>query len=452
MPFSRLSKILAGRKIAKHRGGGNVKTSIKLNKKVIDIIRQNALAATILLTCGCSAGVNFSSVRDLSSNAAASSGVPIPAQPAGQPPLQEPPQPVPVAPPLPTATPAPLPAPTATPAPAPSPTPVPECYNASRVGGGTQADPYQINSVCDFKLMKTALNAYWKVMQTIDFSTSLSDGSVFIVDEFRGHFDGGQKHILNFTINCFAVDCSGSKDLALVKSANGADFHDVILTNVSISAPKINGLQNVAGLVGHSLNSNFDRILVEALIAVNGDINENGLFGVGAVVGKDSGGLYQEVDARLHLKNQATPYAVGAVAGSFCNAMIKNSKGEANIKNVWMSGGLVGGCGSGGTTMSIQSSYFVGSVDYFNAASSAGVALGWRECSYLSGLGNHELYPGNKASIENSFWIGSSNCSNLQSPPLTEDEGRQATAHFDSTIWATIANQLPELKWSLGVQ
>jgi len=242
--------------------------------------------------------------------------------------------------------------------------------------------------------------SYWVLSTDIDFAAAKEDGSAFVVASFSGGFDGNFHTISNFKIDCVKNACGNLPYTALFGQATKAIFKKLYLTGFQIiQNSKTNA---IAGLVGNSTQSQFSQIAVDGKIESSGlDVNLTGTWGIGALVGQDYASTFQEISANLVSVGNSTPYSIGALGGRVCNSTIANSIGSADLKNVWMSGGLIGGCGSGDSTIEISNSIFSGSFDY---DSSNPKNQGWGPCVYANGITPHA----NTKNISNSFWLGGS--------------------------------------------
>lgn len=318
------------------------------------------------------------------------------------------------------------------------------------VGGkGLSTDPYIVSKPCDLAIINKYPSAYWKLANDIDFSKSDLNGLAFVVKAFTGKFDGNFRKLQNFKIDCLTVDCgTGIKSLALFQAVSSAKFQNLYLENFSIKSKSIIGLQNLAGLVGSSVKSQYSKIKVSGEIHANGDINYTALYGIGALVGSDTESSFNEISAALKLSDQSepSPFAVGVMGGRICNATITNSIAEGHVRNVWMAGGLIGGCGNGGSTIQISNSVFTGSVNYFTKVIDGKIYGGWGPCTYMSGLGEKGF---SVSTITNSFWTGGSQCADVVKNNYVKPfEITQATfENFDPSIWILNKDSVPNLKW-----
>lgn len=352
-----------------------------------------------------------------------------------------------------------------TPQPVPQPMPQPEvtkglCEDTAFVGAGTEANPYQIDDPCDFRLVDKAPKAFWKVVQDIDFNKYQKDGSFFSVKHFDGHFDGGFYSIKNFKTDCELNECNESpikdsektKHRGLFQYVLDANFKNVVLKDFSvhgINDSKRIGTFSVGGLVGHSYRSQFSKISGQGKIRLTGHVNFNGPFGVGAIVGNLQESHLDQVSAKLELTGEGTPYGTGSVAGYMCSSQISNSHGESSLSNNLMVGGLASVCDNGGLNVganNIKDSFFVGEVN-FRLSTTKGNENIWSPCLYVSGLGDASR----TLRLENSFWVGSSNCDSAETNLLTLSDAYLKGQTFDQTIWKTSANALPKLKWQEGL-
>ena len=109
-------------------------------------------------------------------------------------------------------------------------------------GEGTAENPYEIASAYDFTLIENNLDAYYKVVNDIDFMNVVFTG---VKGEFTGRLDGG-----NFEIKNIVLDGSGM----FVSLRDSAVVENMVLRNVVLSVSKFT---DVAGIVANDVMGNF---------------------------------------------------------------------------------------------------------------------------------------------------------------------------------------------------
>ena len=141
-------------------------------------------------------------------------------------------------------------------------------------GLGTEADPYLINSVKDFKEVAGIqfTGKVYKLMNDIDFNGQkfYMIGSEF--NTFKGIFDGNTKTLKNINIK---VPIKGDlNNIGVFGKASSANIYGLTLENVNVS-----GYINIGSLVGYADSSTNVKEIVLKSIYTKGYNNVSGFIG-----------------------------------------------------------------------------------------------------------------------------------------------------------------------------
>ena len=141
-------------------------------------------------------------------------------------------------------------------------------------GLGTEADPYLINSVKDFKEVAGIqfTGKVYKLMNDIDFNGQkfYMIGSEF--NTFKGIFDGNTKTLKNINIK---VPIKGDlNNIGVFGKASSANIYGLTLENVNVS-----GYINIGGLAGYADSSTNVKEIVLKNVNTKGYNNVSGFIG-----------------------------------------------------------------------------------------------------------------------------------------------------------------------------
>ncbi|MDR2889395.1 MAG: hypothetical protein LBV33_06090, partial [Lachnospiraceae bacterium] len=238
----------------------------------------------------------------------------------------------------------------------------------SLLGGGTEADPYQIGQAEDFDLIDGNSGAYFQLMNDIDF-----EGEAFeTIDYFWGFFDGGGFTLKNMVIGDETYD-------GLFGYTEFATFKDLVIEEAHINQQE--GAEKLYSgiMVGYSNYSTFENIKIIDCSIKAGEYS-------GGLVGKS----VETVISNCFVEGtvSGTGY-VGGLVGSAVSSPISQSYAAATVTGGDYVGGLVGNAaGTSVTTMNISESYALVEVTGNN---------------YVGGLIGNAVY----ATVKNCFALGS---------------------------------------------
>jgi len=314
-------------------------------------------------------------------------------------------------------------------------------------GTGSLVDPYQVSKPADFEAVgQMGKGAFYVLTKDIDFS-GINAASVMVNYFENSNFDGDGHKLLNLNFDCTAATCGNN--IGLFNSVKGSTISNVVVENFNVKMGATGKASYVAGLIATASDSSFQRLSATGTIEAYGDVNSTSFMGLGALIGNCWECDIDESYAQITLTGTATPYAVAALVGRFCFSTVNNSYAEGDIRGGWFVGGLTGGCGNGGSTVTVSNSYFVGTIDKYVASS------GWGPCENMASLGTAqgESLSDNRTQITNSVWVGSSSqCPTeiLYAAPFAMNQIPAAVASvtWDAGVWDTSdPNVLPKLKW-----
>jgi hypothetical protein len=198
-------------------------------------------------------------------------------------------------------------------------------------GAGTQADPYLVADATGLNAVAACggSDIYFKQTANITLPNTWSGDKTF-----EGHYDGNGKTIA-FSANTPTHDDFGVWGYA--GQNNRAYIHDLTVTG-DLDA---NGSYRVGLLVGNANNVDITNVTVDGTLTAGGS-----RWGVGGVAGVFYNGTMDSITSTVDINIVGDNYAVGGIAGEM-NSTLRNStwNGEitaqaaANMREV---GGLVG--------------------------------------------------------------------------------------------------------------
>ena len=158
----------------------------------------------------------------------------------------------------------------------------------STEGSGTQDDPWQIQNVRQFNMMRNANKDYYKLMNNLDFEydTTNPDGLFYNsgrgwdhIEKFKGNLDGNNKIIKNIKTENGLFNKVETNPLI-----EESGIHDLIVDNIVVEHANFNvgGIANELNVNGYK--SNFNNLKVSnALFKM--DVNTGGEPSIGGIFG-----------------------------------------------------------------------------------------------------------------------------------------------------------------------
>ena len=183
-------------------------------------------------------------------------------------------------------------------------------------GEGTAKNPYKIAQACDFAQIDNDLDAYYEVVNNIDFNNTVFNG---VKGEFSGKFDGGNFEIRNIVLDGCGIFRS-LRDSAVVEN--------MVLRNVVFS---VSMFTDEAGIVANEMVGNFTEAgsgfgcRISNVHVVNPYIvGRDGFIGIlGGIVGDVS--LYSAImGCSMSFAEIYAPFAssVGGIAGQTATSTV----------------------------------------------------------------------------------------------------------------------------------
>ena len=226
------------------------------------------------------------------------------------------------------------------------------CGGAPFAGGsGTTASPYLICNATQLAQVASFTSANFKLTATIN----LGGLSFHTIPALSGTFDGSNFHITNWTYLGDGTD-GASSNVGFFQTVSGT-VKNLALDGVSVTS----GVAYVGGLVGSLAGGGtLNRCsTTSGTLTDTGDVNGNGAWGAGGLVGDDSGTVTQCWSGMT--VNGGHAYTAGGLIGyQNSGVVITNDYATGNVSGYWGAGGLTGGCGSGGCGVIFTNCYATG--------------------------------------------------------------------------------------------
>lgn len=235
-------------------------------------------------------------------------------------------------------------------------------------GDGSELQPYEITRFCELLWYKRQVDKGKNTYAILDADISLGDSVWYPIGSkqypFRGHFDGRNHYISNFTME-------GLQYVGIFGYAEGATIE-----NIKVRDAKVTGVQYTGIICGYAANTNI--IACDNFAEVNGQSYTGGICGylddarisnclnAGEVVaiGDYSGGVAGYLNAATvdACKNEKSVSSTGQYTGGIAGTVRGDSKisncssaAKATVTGTKYVGGLCGNVTSGTITSSSNS-------------------------------------------------------------------------------------------------
>lgn len=303
-------------------------------------------------------------------------------------------------------------------------------------GSGTQADPYQIGSLDDLKLLSDS-SVFWNKcfiqMANIDASATIGwhNGQGFIpigndTLRFTGSYDGGNFTISNVFINRDTTDYVGFFGYTGTPGA---------IQNVHMTSCSVTGRSYVGGLVGRNLYA------IISNCSTDGDI-----YGKDVMYSRSGGLIGVNAGTITNCYSSANVHATGKIAGGLAgmhSGLMEKCYANGDVSGEGTVGGLVGS-----TTGTIKESFSTGQVTGNNRtggfAGEVGINATITDCYSMSNLINQSYaggfagyVSGNNALVSNCYSVGSFSTTTGYAQIGGFAGAANASAHIDSSFWDT---------------
>ncbi len=154
--------------------------------------------------------------------------------------------------------------------------------------GETEDNPIEIATLDDFKAMSDNRDAYYKLVDDIDFRSE-GISAIFSKDKpFEGHFDGNNKTISNVKLNATTY-------VGLFNVCDGAEIKDLKISGVSIDLSSSSTF--VGSLAGQINNSKVTNVTINDIELIFKSSSSTAEYNVGSVVGSCDGTTFNNVKA-----------------------------------------------------------------------------------------------------------------------------------------------------------
>ena len=196
-------------------------------------------------------------------------------------------------------------------------------------GEGTKENPYQITTIDELNLVRYVPDAYYVLMNDLDFSGSIYDnahsteGWIPICDKgsnFTGNFNGAGHTIKNMIINRASGDYVG-----LFGNTDGASVDSLGVVNCSVQ-----GRYYVGSLVGNSISSSIANCYATGSVT--------GSYNTGGLIGYNSSSDITNSYSRCSVAGSR----VGGLVGYNSSSAITGCYSAGNVTGSSSAGGLVG--------------------------------------------------------------------------------------------------------------
>lgn len=221
-------------------------------------------------------------------------------------------------------------------------------------GNGTEEDPYRIYTAEDLYNVNYELDAYYILMNNIDFEgISISPIGTTTVP-FTGNFNGNGYKLSNFVISSSTTDYIGLFGVVSDAVITGVTIEDAyitgrnyvgalvgivkgterVITDCCVVGGSVTGTSYVGGLIGYAT-----QVSTTSITSCYSDISVIGTTYVGGLVGY----LYGGVSKSYVLGNVTGTNDVGGLIGySYSASTIENSYSAATVTGTTRVGGLIG--------------------------------------------------------------------------------------------------------------
>ncbi|MBU6375143.1 MAG: cadherin repeat domain-containing protein, partial [Bdellovibrionales bacterium] len=290
-------------------------------------------------------------------------------------------------------------------------------------GIGTSSNPYRICSRSHLAQLNQSTSKYFSLLRDIDMSSE----AFTPIGNFKGHFEGGGRAILNLSISA-----PSSSYVGFFSKLSGATVRNLILSNVNVS-----GAAYVGGLAGRiGPGSLVSRVSVSGSVTNLSGHWAGGLAGIAQYA--------RITQSRSSASVTGPNWYVGGLIGEcayFCEISHSDASGPTTGRQ--RTGGLVASLG-----MASKLSYSV-SMGYVQGQGSAATVPGpLVSMSYVYGgeFGSSTSTP-LSAVISNSYW----NADAYNAPQLGTGVSASAPGsafdNWDPAIWSISSSDFPILRY-----
>lgn len=196
------------------------------------------------------------------------------------------------------------------------------------LGQGNAEDPYQIYDLVDLCAVNRNIQAYYKLMNNIDFTGIQWTSSVIL--KFYGVFDGNYKTLKNFTVNQ-----PDSDEVAIFGHiGTGGEVSNFHITDVNIFAHDYIGC-----LAGWILNCKINNCNVTGTLEGTG-------YTAGGLIGRTFSSAVSNCQSTVNV--HASGHSVGGLIGDNYKSSVINCHSWSTVSGDWANlGGLIGQNDSG---------------------------------------------------------------------------------------------------------
>jgi len=191
------------------------------------------------------------------------------------------------------------------------------------LGQGNAEDPYQIYDLVDLCAVNRNIQAYYKLMNNIDFTGIQWASSV--IPKFYSVFDGNYKTLKNFTVN------QPDKDEVAIFGhiGTGGEVSNLHITDVNIFAHDYIGC-----LAGWILNCKINNCSVTGILKGTG-------YTVGGLIGRTFSSTISNCQSSVSV--HASGHSVGGLVGDNYKSSVINCHSWSTVSGDWNNlGGLIG--------------------------------------------------------------------------------------------------------------
>ncbi len=206
------------------------------------------------------------------------------------------------------------------------------------------------------ELASMSLSGTYYLLNDIDLA-----GVSIALGSFSGTLDGRGFSIKNFT----QTNQCTNKSTGLFAELAGGTIKNLKMDNCNITS----NCQHIGCLVGNAVSGSITHSSVQnGLVTCTGDVNGNTAWACGGLIGGLSAATTVEFDWADITVNGGQTYATGGLVGGEPSGSggiafsISNSFALGNVTGQWLVGGLTGGLGGGGSTVTLTNCFAAGQV------------------------------------------------------------------------------------------